>query len=123
MRIRGALVTGLACALAGSIAPAERLPRPMPAVSANGAFLPGRVRLPIGERLDLWQLDSRPHDLTSIERDPVTREPIFTSGLAVGFGTLDPVVGVETLTIGLYDFECTVHEEMTGQLEVLDLQG
>jgi hypothetical protein len=70
--------------------------------------------------LTFAQLDSARHDLVAVDLDPVTREPIFGSGAPAAFGAVEPVVGVEGLDAGLYDFTCSIHEWMVGQLEIIN---
>ena len=70
-----------------------------------------------GESVSFINLDlSAPHDVTATGVGP-GGTALFRSD-TVGFGTEVPVVGVEKLDAGSYEFLCSVHTFMKGQINV-----
>jgi plastocyanin len=63
--------------------------------------------------------DEQTHDVTSEQRDPVTRLPIFNSDYT-NPGETKRVNRVETLPPGQYPFLCSLHSEMKATLVVVN---
>jgi plastocyanin len=80
-------------------------------------FAPRAVTVIQGQPLDFANLDPLgPHDVTSVKRGS-DYQRLFTSA-SVPFGQATPVEGVEKLAPGTYDFVCSIHGSMQGQLTV-----
>lgn len=103
-----------------------------PATAAQGATIYGGplpvsyanpdVTIAQGESLTFWNLDlTAPHDVVSLAIGSDFR-PVFRSE-TVGFGTEVPVVGVEKLPAGNFDYICSIHSNMEGTLTVSGSPG
>lgn len=103
-----------------------------PATAAQGATIYGGplpvsyanpdVTIAPGEQLTFFNLDlTAPHDVVSIAIGSDFR-PVFRSE-TVGFGTEVPVVGVEKLPAGRYDYICSIHSNMDGTVTVAGSPG
>jgi plastocyanin len=103
-----------------------------PAAAAQGATVYGGplpisyanpdVTIQPGEALTFWNLDlTAPHDVTSIAIGS-DFQPVFRSE-TVGFGIEVPVVGVEKLPAGAYDYICSIHSNMDGTVTVSGAPG
>jgi plastocyanin len=80
-------------------------------------FAPPKTVMFEGQSLDFVNLDvTGPHDVTSVKRGSDYKR-LFSSASAP-FGQVVPVVGVEKLPVGTYDFICSIHGTMQGQLIV-----
>ena len=70
-----------------------------------------------GQPADFLNSDATsPHDVTSVKRGPDYKR-LFQSASVPG-GTVTPIVGVENLPVGSYDFICSIHGTMKGTLTV-----
>jgi plastocyanin len=81
----------------------------------GNTFLTPNVTIDQGEALSFQNLDIVGHDVTASQQ--VGGKPLFASALT-GPGASEPVVGVQTLTSGNYDFVCSIHPNMVGTLTV-----
>lgn len=70
-----------------------------------------------GGTLSYLNLDIAKHDVVSVRRNS-SGAPLFKSAL-VGLNTRTPVVGVNKLAAGTYDFFCSLHPNMKGKLRVV----
>jgi plastocyanin len=67
--------------------------------------------------LSFANLDVAQHDVTAVQDGP-DGKPLFQTPL-IGFGQTAPVDGTDGLTAGqTYDFFCSIHPGMRGQLIV-----
>jgi plastocyanin len=107
------------------------LPAPVPAPPAAAAavvappnagttgFANPYVVISRGSTVDLTNLDSsNTHDIISERLNPDTNRPLFQADYA-NFGETKRVQGVEKLAKGRYEFLCSLHTGMRGQLLVL----
>jgi plastocyanin len=70
-----------------------------------------------GAALTFANLDAAQHDVTAVEKDSKGK-PVFGTPL-IGLGQTAPVEGTDRLTAGqTYDFFCSIHPGMRGQLLV-----
>lgn len=98
---------------AGAVPPPDlEVPR---LLGAGFSFVPPSLRVPRGSQPLLTVTDPEPHNVVAVARD--RRGPLFGSD-TVGLGETTPVLRVERLGPGVYQFLCTVHERMTGELVV-----
>jgi len=132
MRRRAVLVAvaGIV-ALAWAPAGAEPLPVPSVALAGPGGFAAGYATPVVvsvqGQGLLFANADAAPHNVvsraTTLKRVKVgkryktVRVRLFASRDIDAGGTAD-VVGVSNLKPGSYAFICSIHPNMTGQLEV-----
>jgi plastocyanin len=79
-------------------------------------YVPADVEIAQGESLTLVNGERSPHDITAVDLDGGW--PVFKSAILYEPGQTAPVVGVETLGPGLYQFYCSVHELMRGSVYV-----
>jgi hypothetical protein len=94
---------------------APALPAPEPAVAATlRGFVPALVAQ--GEQLTLRNLDADVHDVVARDLGP-DGQPLFRSAPGV-LGAETPILGVENLAPGAYEFYCSLHPERTGTLFV-----
>jgi plastocyanin len=66
--------------------------------------------------------DSRTHNVTAIEDGP-DGKALFRTGNVSGPAINRPVNGTQFVAAGFYDFECTIHDEMQGTLQVVNDPG
>ena len=92
-------------------------------VAGPGSFAPGagtyftpEVVVRKGQPATFYNYDIAPHDVVAEIKK--RRKPIFKSAL-INVGQSAPVVGVEKLRPGSYDFYCSRHHYMQGELVVL----
>jgi plastocyanin len=98
------------------VAPAHALV-PHRIVAYNAGYVPGDLTLVEGDTLTLVNADHLgSHDLTAV--DTSGGVPLFRSAV-VGLGQQAPVDGVAALTVGAYEFQCSVHPYMHGSLNVV----
>lgn len=69
------------------------------------------------DSLTVMNLDPPPHNITAVDIDPITKQPLFRSANVAFLGS-GGVTGVESLNPGTYRFTCTVHPFMHGVLTV-----
>ena len=84
-------------------------------VAQNSAFSPTEPTIQQGELLALLNQDFVPHDLT---HGPGVQPILFASPTFSGPNQQRDVEGTQFLGPGSYPFYCTVHEFMTGTLQV-----
>lgn len=87
-----------------------------PTASATGFATPVMV-MQQGGCATFTNTEDMQHDVTSADRDPVTRRPIFSSEYTAVRET-KPIRGVENLPAGDYLFACSLHGGMTGTLMI-----
>jgi plastocyanin len=88
----------------------------LPAGNLTG-FAPRSITVFQGQPLDFTNLDpTSSHDVISVRRGPDYKR-LFTSD-SIPAGATTRVEGVEKLPLGTYDFVCSVHGSMQGQLTV-----
>ncbi|HYF28731.1 MAG TPA: hypothetical protein VD931_23520 [Baekduia sp.] len=106
-----------AAALAATLvaAPAALADKRIEAASPNRFTTPA-VTMDQGERLTFLNRDFVMHDVTAVLTGP-DRKPLFATPL-LGRDQEAFVEGSQYLTTGAYDFLCSVHPEMKGQLTV-----
>ena len=85
--------------------------------SAFDRFVPADQAIERGDSLTLVNLEASPHDIVSVDVGDDGR-PLFESGLVSRPGDTSVVAGVESLEPGIYQFYCSVHEQMTGTVSV-----
>lgn len=106
------LVAATAVLLAGSVAVPSRVgASPNVVVAVSATFAPGEVVIAAGTGLTLVNADADSHDLTAVYGE-------FASE-TIGRGETAKVVGVESLAPNTYNFFCTVHPDMFGNLTVV----
>jgi plastocyanin/glucose/arabinose dehydrogenase len=86
-------------------------------VGVASQYAPGTVQVYEGDTLQLLNVDNVPHNVFSRESKP-DGKPLFASALITGPGATAPVVGVDALDAGSYQYFCTVHANMVGTLAV-----
>ena len=102
----------LALAVPGAASAAQISAGPSPVTYNNPT-----IEIAPGESVSFLNLDlGAPHDVTATGVGPGGKA-LFRSD-TVGFGTEVPVVGAEKLVVGSYDFLCSVHTFMKGQINV-----
>lgn len=101
--------------LAVPVAPASAAPGAVGAVVET--FVPASVSVGAGETLTLVNLERSPHDVTSLDVG-TDGLPLFQSAIVYEPGQTAVVRGVESLEPGLYEFYCSVHEQMRGTVTV-----
>ena len=108
-------IVALAGTLGLSMSAASGATNPVDVLTLPGAtftsYVPRTVTLLKGRTLFYLNLDAAPHNV-------VANNGSFSSGLAVGIGKRDKVVGANLLKPGKYGFFCTVHPQMKGTLQV-----
>ena len=87
-----------------------------PTASATGFATPVMV-MRQGGCATFTNTEEMQHDVTSNDRDPLTRRPLFSSEYT-GVRETKPIRGVENLPPGDYPFACSLHGGMTGTLLV-----
>jgi plastocyanin len=105
-----ATLVALACAV-----PVARADQQVVAGSVDVYTTP-TVTMDQGERLTFLNQDVDEHSVTAVRNGPNGR-PLFDTPL-IGNGTTVFVAGSQYLTTGTYDFFCTNHSFMMGQLVV-----
>ena len=129
--LRGLLAVAGSAALALTTTASAAPPAPAVAIAGPEAATAGfvsRVVLSVqGQALTFVNADVSGHTLTSKQTKPqrvkfgskyyVIRVPLFDSS-GVNAGATREVKGVTTLKPGTYDFYCSMHTGMTGQLLV-----
>ncbi len=88
----------------------------VPPDGATFGFVPSTVVIRPGDHLALSVYDLLPHTVTA-RRTDAAGNPLFSSDAARN-GQSVPVRGVERLAPGTYQFFCTIHPQMTGELVV-----
>jgi polyvinyl alcohol dehydrogenase (cytochrome) len=87
-----------------------------PGAASTTYATPAMVTQP-GAALTFGNLDAAQHDVTAVEKDPKGK-PLFGTPL-IGLGQTAPVEGTDRLTAGrTYEFFCSIHPGMRGQLIV-----
>lgn len=130
---RRALLVAVAATVGIASAPSEAAPVPVPSVVVAGpaAFAAGFatpvVVVTQGQALQFVSVDAAPHNVrsraTTLKRVKVgnrwktIRVRLFSSSTIDGAGVAE-VVGVTTLKPGSYAFVCSIHANMTGELQV-----
>jgi plastocyanin len=102
-----AAIAALSLAAPSVASAAQIVAGPYPSTYANPS-----IEIAAGESVTFRNLDvTAPHDVTS------TDAGLFSSE-TVGFPTEVPVVGVEALGPGSYEYICSIHPYMTGTITV-----
>ena len=119
------LAGGIALAVvAGEGAEGEE-ERPVVALAAaNIAFEPTSLTAPAGEPFTLQfhnQDAGTPHDVDIFDNPELSGTPVFDGEVVTGVRQVG--YAVDALTPGPYAFRCSIHPEMTGELEAVEGEG
>lgn len=106
----GIAAVALLLTVASAPTPAEPLDQRV--LTFASTFIPAEITIAKGEPLEYTNLEPTPHNMIALRlgRDG---KPVFRTD-TVGAGTTVPVVGVEKLVPGVYDYVCTLHPRMFG---------
>ena len=86
-----------------------------PGAASTGYATPAMVDQQ-GGKVTYLNLDNVQHDVNAVQKGK-DGQPIFHSKL-IGLGESAPIVGADKVPAGTYDFYCSVHPGMRGQLIV-----
>ena len=92
--------------------------------AANIAFEPTSITATAGEPFTLRfhnQDEQTPHDVDIFDNPELTGAPVFDGEVVTGVREIDYMVGA--LEPGPYTFRCSIHPEMTGELEATEGEG
>ncbi len=110
-----ALFLGVLTTAAPPAAPAIVLPTQV--TSVNFTYVPPEITIRQGGRVTYTNIDIALHNVTSLAAGK--GGPLFTSD-TIAAGEVTPVIGVENLAPGVYDYTCTLHTFMIGSINVTD---
>jgi plastocyanin len=92
--------------------------------AANIAFEPTSLSAPAGEPFTLQfhnQDAGTPHDVDIFDNPELSGAPVFDGEVVTGVRQVGYMV--ESLSPGPYAFRCSIHPEMTGELEAVEGEG
>jgi plastocyanin len=118
-RPRLSLVVSSLCAAAVTsllpAAPAHAATVPWQIAAVQNTYVVGDLVILQGDSLTFTNADLTTHDIVSIDNGP--SGPLFRSAI-VGPGKQTPVAGVSSLPVGTWPFICSLHEFMSGTIDV-----
>ena len=115
-RRRTAGAAALLFAVAFAHTPTAAGPLDQRILTIGSTFIPEETTIVQGEPLEYTNLEPIPHNVIAL-RLGADGKPAFRTD-TIGAGATVPVVGIEKVAPGVYDYVCTLHPRMIGTVYV-----